>query len=79
MYRCDLCNTKLLKRNKTKHNQTKKHEYYSSLILNRYVIKNVEVINFKDVFNPYFIEHTKKFNLFTVCVFSRFDKDDDPY
>ena len=66
---CDLCNTIVQKRNKTKHNQTKKHEYYSNLILNRYVIKNVEVINFKDVFNPYFIIDTRKFNLFTVSIF----------
>ena len=25
------------------------------------------------------MEHTKKFNLFTVCVFLRFDDDDNPY
>ena len=56
------------KRNKTKHNQTKKHKYHSSLILNRYVIKNIEVIKFKDVFNPYFIEHTRKINFHTVCI-----------
>ena len=68
MYRCDLCNTIMLERNKIKHNQTKKHKYYSNLILNRYVIKNVEVIKFKDVFNPYFIEHTKKINFFTVQI-----------
>ena len=43
MYRCELCNTNLLKGNKTKHNQTKKHKCYSNLILNRYAIKNVEV------------------------------------
>ena len=64
LYRCELCNTILLRRNKTKHNQTKKHKYYSNLILNRCVIKNVEVIKFKDIFNPYFIKNTKKFNLF---------------
>ena len=68
----------MLKRIKTKRNQTKKHIYYSNLILNRYVKKNVEVIKFKDLCNPYFIEHTKKFNLFTVLVFLRFDDDDNP-
>ena len=41
MYRYELCNTIVQKRNKTKHNQTKKNKYYSSLILNRYVIKDV--------------------------------------
>ena len=30
MYRCELCNTNLLKRNKTKHNQTKKHNLFQS-------------------------------------------------
>ena len=37
-YRCELCKTILLKRNKTKHNQTKKHKYFSNHIKNRYVI-----------------------------------------
>ena len=85
MYRCELCNVNLLKRNKTKHNQTKKHEYYSNLILNRYVINNVEVIKFKDVIDPYFVAHSKKFNFFEVCVSLRFVIEliptfyDDPY
>ena len=52
----------MLERNKTKYNLTKKHKYYSNLIINRYVIKNVEVIKFKDIFIPYFIEHTKNSN-----------------
>ena len=60
MYACELCNTILLKRNKTKHNQTKKHKYYTNVILNRYVLKNVEVIKFKDKFNPYFYRTYKK-------------------
>ena len=64
MYICELCNTILLERNKTKHKQTEKHKYYSNLIINRYVIKDVKVIRFKDIFNPYFIEHTKKLNFF---------------
>ena len=68
MYICGLCNTILLERNKAKHNQAKKRKYLSNMILNRYVKKNVEVIKFKDIFNPYFIEHTKKLNLFTVCI-----------
>ena len=60
MYRCELSNTIMLETNKRKHNQTKKHKYYSNLILNRYLLKNVQVIKFRDVFNPYFIEDTKK-------------------
>ena len=60
MHRCKLCNVMFLKKNKTKYNQSKKRKYYSNLIINRYVIKNVKVDEFKDIFNPYFIEHTKK-------------------
>ena len=79
MYRCELCNTILLKKNETKHKQTKKHSYYSNLLFNRYVIKNFEVIKFKDIFNPYFTAHTKKFNLFTIYVLLRFDDDENTY
>ena len=71
MYRCELCNTILQERYKTKHNQTKKQKYFSNLILNRYVIQNVEVINFKDVFFPYFTAHTRKSNFFTVSILLR--------
>ena len=66
MYRCELCNV-ILKR-ETKHNQTKKHRYYSDLILNRYVIKNVGVNNFENVFDPYFIAHTEKLISFTIHI-----------
>ena len=68
MYRCEVCSVILQERYKTKHNQSKEHKYYSSLILNRFVIYDVEVAKFKDVFDPYFIEHTEKLNFFTVCI-----------
>ena len=68
MYRCKLCNETTLNSSKTKHHQSKKHRYYSNLILNRYVIENVEVIKFKDVFNPYFIEHTRNFIFFRIHI-----------
>ena len=58
----------MLQRNKTKHKQSKKHKYYSNKILNRYVIKDVEANKLKDIFDSYFIKHTKKFNLFEVCI-----------
>ena len=72
MYRCELCKTIVQRRNKTKLNQTKKHKFYSNLILNRYVIKNVEVINFKDLFHPYFTAHTSKLKFFTVSILLSF-------
>ena len=71
MYRCDLCNTIVQKRNKIKHNQSKIRKYFSNLILNRYVKKNVNIDEFKDIFNPYFMEHTKKFKYFEICILLR--------
>ena len=79
MYRCELCNTIVQKRNKTKHNQTKKHKFYSNLMSNRYVIKTVEVIKFKDVFNLYFTAHTRKVNFFTVSILLREDDGEHPF
>ena len=75
MYRCEVCDVILQERYKTKHNQSKKHKYYSNLILNRYVIKDVEVAKFKDVFDPYFTHHSRKFNFFTVCIIIRYHSD----
>ena len=69
MYRCELCNGNLLKKNKTKHNQSKKHKYYSNLILNRYLIKDVEVNKFNDILNPYFTAHSEQFYFFEVRVY----------
>ena len=71
MHRCELCNKIMQERNKTKHNQSKKQKLYSNLILNRYVIKNVEVIKFKDIFNTYFTAHTRNFNFFTISYLLR--------
>ena len=68
MYGCELCNVILQKRNKTKHDQSKKYKHYSNLILNRFVIRNAQAIKFKKVFDPYFIEHTRKFIFFTVRI-----------
>ena len=68
MYTCEVCNTIVSKRYKTKHNQSKKHKLYSNLISSRYVIKNVEVSKFKDVFNPYSTAHTRKCISFTIHI-----------
>ena len=67
-----------MERNKTKQNQTKKHEYFSKMISKLYVIKNVELIKFKDIFNPYFVEHTKNFNFFTVQLSLGFGEGESP-
>ena len=76
MYRCDICDTSLLKRNKTEREQSKKHKsYYSNLILNRYVIKNLEVAKFEDVFDPYFTHQSRNFSFFTICIILRHHSD----
>ena len=64
MYRCELCNTSLLERNKTKHDRSKKHRLYSNLLLNRYVIKDVELAKIKAVFNLFFYTSIKKIQFF---------------
>ena len=77
MYRCDICNTIVQERYKTKPNQSNKNKYCSNLISNRYVLKDVEVAKFEDVFTPYFIEHTKQFSFFRVCIILRFYDDEN--
>ena len=65
MYRCEKCNTYLLERNKTKHNQTKKPKYYSNLILNQYVMKNVEVNKKLKTYLILTLPHTEENSIFS--------------
>ena len=60
------------------HEQSRKHKYYYSIILNRYVMKNVKVSEFKDEFNPYFTEHSRKFKFFTISVLLRLYNEEHP-
>ena len=41
-------------KNKTKEKQclTRKHKYFSNLILNKYIVKNSEIYKFKDIIQP---------------------------
>ena len=71
--RCEICNTTLLNRNKTKHNQSKQHKHYSNLILNQYVINNVDVQKFKDIFDPYYTNHSRKIIYFNLCITLRYN------
>ena len=45
------------KKNKTKHEQPKKHKYFSNLVLNKYVIKDVYTNKSEDVITSYYNEH----------------------
>ena len=68
MEECDICLSKIRKRNKNKHEQSKKHKYFSNLIIDKYIIKNDKIDKFKDIIQSYCDKHEKKFDNFTVCV-----------
>ena len=68
MEECDICLTKIKKRNKNKQEQSKKHKYFSNLIKDKYIIKNDETDKFKDIIQPYYDKHKKKLDDFTVRV-----------
>ena len=48
MMKCQVCNTILKKKNKTKHDQTKKHKYFSNLVLYKNIVKDIACDNFED-------------------------------
>ena len=60
MYECDICLAKINKRNKNKHEQSKKHKYYcSNLIINKYIVNKDEFKIFKGIFKTHCISHKK--------------------
>ena len=75
MYRCKECDTILKKKNITKHEQSKRHKYFSKLISNRYIMKDVEVCKFNEVFDRYFHNHMTKIDDFTITLCLKFDED----
>ena len=68
MEECNSCLTKIKKRSKNKHEQSKKDKYFSSLIINKYILKNHEVDKFGDIIQSNYDKHKKNFDNFTVCV-----------
>ena len=69
MYECSICSAKIKKRNKNKHEKSKKHRYFlSNIIVNKYIVKNNDIYKFKDILQSYCDEHKKKFNDFTVMI-----------
>ena len=62
MEECDICLTRIKRQNRKKHQQSKKHKYnYSNLIVNKYTVRNYENEKYKNIFQPYYDEHKKKF------------------
>ena len=70
MEECDICLTKIKKRNKNKHQPSKKHRYIlSNLIINKYIVRIDEIDKFKDILQSYYDKHKRKFNIFSVWIF----------
>ena len=68
MEECNICLTKIKKRSKNKHEQSKKHKYCSNLIIKKYIVRNPEIDKSRDIIHSYYDKHKKKFDNFTVCV-----------
>ena len=69
MEECDICLTKIKKRNRIKHEQSKKHRYFlSNLIKNKYIIRYDEIDKYKDILRSYYVNHKRKFNNFSVWI-----------
>ena len=67
--KCEICHPIIQRKNKTKHDNTEKLNYYSNLILSTYLVKDVKLDEYKDVFSKYYFDHMKKFISFTVRVY----------
>ena len=52
MYRFREGETTMKKKNKTKHEQSEKHNYFSNLVLNKLIIKDIAVDNLYTIYNP---------------------------
>ena len=69
MMKCEICHSLIPRKNKTKHDNSKKHRYYSNLILNTYIVNDVKLDEFENVISKYYFDQMKKFNSFTVKVY----------
>ena len=68
MEECDICLSKIKLKNKKRHCLTKKHKYFSNLIMKKNLVRNPEIDKLKDIIQPYYNNHKKTFHNFTVCI-----------
>ena len=69
MEECDICLTKNKKRNKNKHQQSKKDRYFlSNLTIIKYIVRNDQIDNFQDILQSCYDKHKRKFNIFSVWI-----------
>ena len=67
MEECDICLTKIKRRNKNLHQESKKQKYFlSNLIMKKNIVRNDENDNFKDILQSYHDKHKKSFDNFGV-------------
>ena len=78
MEECNICLTRIKKRYKNKHKQSKKHKYYySNLVINKYAVNKNEFDNFEDIFKSNYIDHKKKFFSFNVLLVCKINEEVD--
>ena len=59
---------KMKNKNMKKQCSTKKHKHFSSLIINKNIIRNPEIAKFEDIIHPYYNIQKKKIENFSKCV-----------
>ena len=74
MEKCNIRLSKIKNKNKKKHCLTKKLKKFSTLIMNNYIVRNPEIDKLKDISQPYYNNHKKKFDMFSV--FAMWMKED---
>ena len=69
MEECDICLTKIKKRNKNRYQESKNYNYFlSNLTINKYIVRNNEIDNFRDILQSYYDMQKKKFDRFAVRI-----------
>ena len=71
MEECDVCLRKIKNKNKKKPCLTKKHKYFSNLIIKKYIMRNPEIDKFKDIIQPYYENHKKSSISFLYVLWAR--------
>ena len=68
MEECNIYLSKIEIKNKKKHCLTKKHKHFSNLNINKYIVNDPKNDKLNDIILPYYNNHKKKFDTFTVCL-----------
>ena len=68
MEKCNIYLPRIKKRSKNKHEQSKKHNNFSNLIIKKYIVRNPEIYKFREIIQPYYNKHEKRFDIFSICI-----------